>query len=282
MDGTERKAERMADGTNGGTGTLNRVRLTVETSRVQPHRLAAYHGETVALEVDFRNYGRPCTIDGGEAVLYWRSAADGPGLWHEAGADGIAGSVAAFTWGAHMDSGRDEVEWHVRATAGGAASYRGCGFLRLLPSPGFSPAVLPPARATLDFDLVSVLHAPYYGRGEVDAALAGKLDASATGDPADGCLSWGVRSLSLVSADLSAPSVTTPSLRGDARAHPLAVPSGAGESDSIARASDLPLAIVLSDILDALAEHSTAVTFDALAAEVRGGLETTLDTIAGA
>ena len=48
------------------------IRWTVETSRVQPLAIDAYHGEEIALEAAFNSYGKPLEIEG-EPMLFWQT-----------------------------------------------------------------------------------------------------------------------------------------------------------------------------------------------------------------
>ena len=155
------------------TPILNNVRLMQETSVVHPHRTLAYHGETVNFTVDFRSYGAQVDLTGAEAALYWRVPSDEDGYWHQATAT-CTGSTAAWSWDATMDNGESPVTWFLQIVADDSndtTSYRATGEIKLLESPGFVPAVVPPARITLDFDYVDVLHAPYYTKQETDTAL---------------------------------------------------------------------------------------------------------------
>ena len=158
------------NGTN--EGRLNRVRVVQETSRVYPHVLEAYHGENVRIEVDFRNYGVPVDLTGGTAGLYYRGPSDPEGYYHFASlqVDPDEPSVVVVDWGPSLDGGDPEVEWYVSVSVGTppATSFHGAGTLKLEASPGFDPAVLPPATMTLDFDEITVLHAPYWTKTEAD------------------------------------------------------------------------------------------------------------------
>ena len=166
---------------------LNNVRLMQETSVVHPHRTTAYHGETVNFTVDFRNYGAQVSLTGATAALYWRVPSDEEGYWHQATAS-CSGSTAEWAWDASMDNGESPVTWFLKVDANDSnetTSYRATGEIRLLASPGFTPAVVPPARMTLDFDLINVLHAPYYTKDEADGRYAASsniaLEAAALG-----------------------------------------------------------------------------------------------------
>jgi hypothetical protein len=157
---------------------LNNVRLMQETSVVHPHRTTAYHGETVTFTIDFRSYGAQVNLTGATAALYWRVPSDEEGYWHQAEAT-CSGSTAEWVWDASMDNGESPVTWFLKVDSDDSnetTSYRATGEIRLLASPGFTPAVVPPARMTLDFDLINVLHAPYYTKDEADGRFAASSD----------------------------------------------------------------------------------------------------------
>lgn len=157
---------------------LNNVKLLQETSVVHPHRTAGYHGETINFTIDFRNYGAALDLAGATATLYWRVPGDAEGYWHQGEAT-CAGSTASWTWDASMDNGESPVLWFLQVVdddANGTASYRATGEIKLLASPGFVPAVVPPARITLDFDHIDVLHAPYWTKEEADERFAAAAD----------------------------------------------------------------------------------------------------------
>ena len=159
---------------------ININRIIQETSRVQPHLLAGFHGERIRIEVSYRSYGATVSIAGAAVTFYWRTDADEPGHWHEAAGSVVDGAAVA-EWGPTMDAGPDDVQWFLRVDADGDTSFRAAGALRLLPSPGFDPAVLPPATVTLDFATIQVLNAPYWTQEEADARFASVADATLNG-----------------------------------------------------------------------------------------------------
>ena len=155
--------------------SINLVQLVLETSGVHASAIQAYHGERITFRADYRDYGRRVMLyDTGDyaatATLYWRTGSDAEGYWHETPGwieDGYAWAV----FGPEQDAGEDEVAWFLRVTADGDNCYKAAGTLRLYASPGFTPAVLPPARAVLDFAVLDVLNAPYYTQAETNAAI---------------------------------------------------------------------------------------------------------------
>lgn len=155
---------------------ININRILQETSRVQPHLVAGYHGEDIRLEVSYRNYGQPVSLDGADITFYWRTSIDEPGHWHEA-AGSVENGMAVAVWGPTMDAGPDDVQWFIRTDLDDSTTYRAAGAFRLLASPGFVPAILPPAMVTLDFATIQVLNAPYYTKGETDTEISQAIAA---------------------------------------------------------------------------------------------------------
>lgn len=146
------------------------LRWTVETSRVQPAQIEAYHGETLRFEAALQSYGKPFALTNNLVAIYWQTNGMDTAYW--VGPAVISNHVLLAEWVPAMDVGATVYQGFIGAPG---EIYRASFQLRLRPSPGAVPSELPlPVRA-IDFAQVEVRNAPYYTQDETDATVDGKI-----------------------------------------------------------------------------------------------------------
>ena len=123
-------------------------------------RFAAYQGESVAFDVSFSGAASNCTAQ--SAKIYYQTNGMDRAWWQT---DGLVFAPS-------NDVGATSYRFFIRAADDLGANYTANGVLRMLPSPGFEPAVLAPPVQRLDFANIEVANAPYYTKAETDAAIA--------------------------------------------------------------------------------------------------------------
>lgn len=144
---------------------------TVETSRVQPAQFEAFHGETIEFAATMQSDGKPLAITNDLIGIYWQTNGMGSAYWTAPAI--LSNNVMIARWEPSMDVGANVYSCFIGSPG---EIYRAAFQLRLRPSPGANPSELPLPVKTLDFAQVTVLNAPYYTRGETDAALSDKQD----------------------------------------------------------------------------------------------------------
>lgn len=143
------------------------VRWTVETSRVQPAQIEAYHGETLRLEAALQSYGKAFEPTNNLYAIYWQTNGMDTAYW--TGPAVISNNVLLAEWTPAMDVGATVYQGFIGAPG---EIYRASFQLRLRPSPGAVPSELPLPVKTLDFAHVEVLNPPYFTQSETDAKIA--------------------------------------------------------------------------------------------------------------
>ena len=138
------------------------LRWTVETSRATPAQFEAYQGETLALEAALQSYGKPLETSG-IAALYWQTNGMGSAYWQTTAAVNSNRLSAVFT--PEMDVGAKVYNCFIGQPG---TIYHAAFQLRLRPSPGASPNVLPLPTPVIDFAKVTVLNPPWGSGGGTD------------------------------------------------------------------------------------------------------------------
>ncbi len=151
------------------------LRWTVETSRAVPATFEEYAGASYELEATLTSYGEPLPIEG-DAYLFWQTNGMASAYWQVPAT--VTNNVLKATWLPEMDCGAKSYNCFIGVPG---SVYNAAFQLRLRPTPGAVPSVLPLPVPTLDFQQVEVLHAPYYSKAETDAALAEKQDTLIAG-----------------------------------------------------------------------------------------------------
>jgi len=134
-----------------------------------PRQFTARHGETLRIR---------CTLAGfdgaieGEPRLYFQTNGMGR-LWWDAPATASSNSIEAV-FGASEDVGADRVSLYLGSPSNAYAS----AVLRLLPSPGFTPASLSPPVLSLDFAALAWSNAPWATTNALAVATNAVLTAT--------------------------------------------------------------------------------------------------------
>lgn len=156
---------------------------TVESSRTSLAQLEAYHGETLDIAATMQTYGKPLSLDGKTAVLYYQTNGMEQAWWSVNGT--CSGSTARVTFTPAMDPGASILNLFLSVQDGGN-NYRAHARLKMLGSPGADAHVIEPPIVTLDFSRIGIiLNAPYYTKAEVDELVedAGKVKTVAGQEP---------------------------------------------------------------------------------------------------
>lgn len=135
------------------------LRWTVETSRATTAQFEAYHGESIALEADLQSYGKPLALSG-IAALYWQTNGMGSAYWESTAA--VNSNRISALWLPQMDVGAKSYNCFLGVRG---SVYRAAFQLRLRPSPGATPNVLPLPVPVIDFAQVRVLNPPWGSGG---------------------------------------------------------------------------------------------------------------------
>ena len=154
------------------------LRWTVESSRTSLAQLEAYHGETLDIAATMQTYGKPLSLDGKTAVLYYQTNGMEQAWWSVNGT--CSGSTARVTFTPAMDPGASILNLFLSVQDGGN-NYRAHARLKMLGSPGADAHVIEPPIVTLDFSRIGIiLNAPYYTKAEADGLLDDKADKTNT------------------------------------------------------------------------------------------------------
>ena len=151
---------------------------TVESSRTSLAQLEAYHGETLDIAATMQTYGKPLSLDGKTAVLYYQTNGMEQAWWSVNGT--CSGSTARVTFTPAMDPGASILNLFLSVQDGGN-NYRAHARLKMLGSPGADAHVIEPPIVTLDFSRIGlILNAPYYTKAEADGLIDDKADKTNT------------------------------------------------------------------------------------------------------
>ena len=131
-------------------------RLTTPQARAET--FTAYHGETIRFNPVWSGALSNVT----SSVLYYQTPDMGQTWWQ---ADGLVFAPS-------NDVGVASYRFFIRAADPEGVNYTANGLLRLLDSPGFTPNTIAPPVATLDFDAIDVLNAPWPTLSNLEAAIA--------------------------------------------------------------------------------------------------------------
>ena len=159
------------------------LRWTVETSRATPATFEAYQGETIHFEADLQSVGKPLEMSG-LAEFFWQTNGMGSAYWETTAAVNSNRLSAVFT--PEMDVGARVYNCFIGVPG---TIYHAAFQLRLRPSPGALPNVLPLPVPVIDFAKVRVLNPPWSGGG------GGGVDTNAVIDIIHETVSGSARSL---------------------------------------------------------------------------------------
>ena len=136
----------------------------VRPNNPAPVQFSRYHGETLALSCTLAGFDGDLSAQG-DVRLWFQTNGMGR-LWWSAPATAASNRIEAV-FGAAEDVGADRVSLFLGSPSNVYAS----AVLRLMPSPGFTPADLSLPVLRLDFDALAVTNAPYYTKAETDAKI---------------------------------------------------------------------------------------------------------------
>ena len=128
---------------------------TVETSRATPAQFEAYQGETIQFEAALQSHGKPLEMSG-LAAFFWQTNGMGSAYWQTSAAVNSNRLSAVFT--PEMDVGAKVYNCFIGSPSN---IYHAAFQLRLRPSPGATPNVLPLPVPVIDFAKVRVLNPPW-------------------------------------------------------------------------------------------------------------------------
>lgn len=129
-------------------------RLTTPQARAET--FTAYHGETIRFNPVWSGALSNVTA----SALYYQTPDMGQTWWQ---ADGLVFAPS-------NDVGAASYRFFIRAADPEGVNYTANGLLRLLDSPGFVPNTIAPPIATLDFDAIDVLNAPWPTLADIEEA----------------------------------------------------------------------------------------------------------------
>lgn len=129
-----------------------------------PAQFTRYHGETLSLRCTLAGFDGDLSAQG-DVRLWFQTNGMGR-LWWSAPATAASNRIEA-AFGAAEDVGADRVSLFLGSPSNVYAS----AVLRLMPSPGFTPADLSLPVLRLDFSALAVTNAPYYTKAETDAKI---------------------------------------------------------------------------------------------------------------
>lgn len=129
-----------------------------------PAQFTRYHGETLTLRCTLAGFDGDLSAQG-DVRLWFQTNGMGR-LWWSAPATAASNRIEA-AFGAAEDVDADRVSLFLGSPSNVYAS----AVLRLMPSPGFTPADLSLPVLKLDFSALAVTNAPYYTKAETDAKI---------------------------------------------------------------------------------------------------------------
>lgn len=115
------------------------VTWEVETTRALAKEVEAFQGETLIFRPSFVEYGEAVSTNGLSYSFVWQTNGMGSAWWTTNG-------TAFRPW---MDVGASRYAFFIRAEGTGGVNYRANGTIKLKPSPGVMPNVLPPPNLTV-------------------------------------------------------------------------------------------------------------------------------------
>lgn len=155
------------------TQKLMPIRWTADGSQPVAAALSLAQGETRDLICTLKNYGQHVTVpDTATAALYYQTNGMGSLYW-TAPATVTTNGIVTATWSPALDAGAPVYNFALGVDDGSTNRiYTAYGIIRLRLSPGHIPNTLPLPRASLDFDAVDILNAPWATQTDLDAAIS--------------------------------------------------------------------------------------------------------------
>lgn len=157
--------------------------LEFDIDKITPRVIDAYHGETLDIRIILTKES-----DWGDTAsmwqwrFYWQEVGMGDDFWEKSigdiGSRSDSGVGARVFFDSRMDTGAKVYNCFIGAPG---QSYRAAFQIRMRPSPGAEPSILPLPVKTLDFAKVHVENAPYYTKAEINSILEDFEPSSGSG-----------------------------------------------------------------------------------------------------
>lgn len=120
------------------------IEWTRRPDSTTPANFTAHHGETLEFRCEFRGFGELPFGDGGDVRLYFQTNGMGEAWWSAPAT--VSSNEVRAVWGPEMDVGASRWVFFF-GTPGVVYS---SAIVRLVPSPGFAPGILPPPAVFTD------------------------------------------------------------------------------------------------------------------------------------
>ena len=140
------------------------IEWTRRPESTTPANFTAHHGETLEFRCEFRGFGELPFGDGSDVRLYFQTNGMGEAWWSAPAT--VSSNEVRAVWGPEMDVGASRWVFFF-GTPGVVYS---SAIVRLVPSPGFAPGILPPPAVFTDAVAAIVTNtvvAPYAGEWRV-------------------------------------------------------------------------------------------------------------------
>lgn len=145
------------------------IPITATTQATKSVNISAYHGESIAFETTYLDaLGNPIE-DISVEELYFQTNGMGQ-IWFKA--------KSPSSFGPSDDIGAANYRFFLRAESPDGVNYRANGNLRMLDSPGFTPAELSLPAKSIDFSIIDVKNAPWALFADL-VSLSNRLDGVA-------------------------------------------------------------------------------------------------------
>lgn len=128
------------------------IPITATTQATKSVNISAYHGESVTFDTTYLDASNNPIEDISVEELYFQTNGMGQ-TWFKA--------KSPNSFSPSDDIGAANYRFFLRAESPDGVNYRANGNLRMLDSPGFTPAELPLPVKTIDFSIVDVKNAPW-------------------------------------------------------------------------------------------------------------------------
>jgi hypothetical protein len=148
------------------------ARWTIDVSKADqpPAMLISFQGESIALQAQLNSVGVPLAFPTNSSVTFnWATNSTGP-FWSAAASLGTSTGTVRYTWTPSNDIGAATYVFYFGITDTTGTIYRAYGQIRMRPSPGFNPVILPPP-TTLGATLAGLSNLVYSSSNALALAL---------------------------------------------------------------------------------------------------------------
>lgn len=135
-----------------------------------PAMLISFQGESIALQAQLNSVGVPLAFPTNSTVTFnWATNSTGP-FWSAAAILGTSTGTVRYTWSPSNDVGAATYVFYFGIADTTSTIYRAYGQIRMRPSPGFNPVILPPP-TTLGATLAGLSNLVYSSSNALALAL---------------------------------------------------------------------------------------------------------------